>query len=83
MLSNPMFLEMLAKERRQTFEEEANISRLLKSAKAANQRNLFFSVEKFADLLISLVENLKIKYCLKATITSNSSVCVSKDACGC
>lgn len=83
MLSNLLFLELLAKERHQAFEEEAKKMRLLKFAKANQQRKHFLSVEKFANLLISLGEYLKRKYCPKTSISTESSVCLSKDTCGC
>ena len=83
MLSNSVLLELLAKERHQAFEEEAKKIRLLKFIKANQQKNQFFSIEKFANLLISVGEYLKRKYCPKTSIDTDSSVCLPKDICGC
>ncbi|MCD4722680.1 MAG: hypothetical protein K8S13_22910 [Desulfobacula sp.] len=83
MLSNSVLLELLAKERHQAFEQEAKKMRLLKFIKANQQRKQFYSVEKFANLLISMGEHLKRKYCRKTSMDTDSSVCLSKDSCGC
>ena len=83
MLSNPMFIELLAKERRQTFEEEAKRMQLLNLARADKVKTDFYSVEKFADLLIFFGEYLKRKYCPKPMLMNSSSMDFSNDRFGC
>jgi len=84
MLQNPIFLEIVIKEKMQTFDKEAEISRLLKSAKSNNQRKQFnIGIEKFANLLILIGEYLKRKYCPKPTGTTESSAYLSQDTCRC
>ncbi len=83
MLSNPMFIELLVKERHQAFEEEAKRTRLIKLSRANQVKVQIYSVEKFANLLIFFGEYLKRKYCSKPILAANSSIGFSKDRCGC
>ncbi|NOX34439.1 MAG: hypothetical protein GXP56_12020 [Deltaproteobacteria bacterium] len=83
MIPNPTLLEMLVKERRHAFEEEAEMVRLLKLARSGRQGRQFKTIEKIADLLISFGEYLKKKYCKETSISMDSSFGLSKDSCRC
>ncbi len=62
MISNPLLIEMIARERQQLFEQEAREIQISNKVVNYNKRFIAESIGRFANLLISFGEYLKKKY---------------------
>ncbi|OGR26211.1 MAG: hypothetical protein A2277_19205 [Desulfobacterales bacterium RIFOXYA12_FULL_46_15] len=62
-LPDLMFMELQVKEHKAALEKEAEQIRMLRSAGKEHGKIKRYCIEKFADLLISIGEFLKKKYC--------------------
>ncbi len=77
MTSNPLLIEMIAKERKQFFEQEAREIQI--ASKIENNNNTFTTkaIERFANLLISFGEYLKKKYSPEVILELSEDTCTS------
>lgn len=81
-LSNIMFVELQVKEHQATLEKEAEQIRMVNAGKEPGNI-IKRGIEKFANLLISIGEFLKRKYCPDASEKIESSPYLSKGSCRC
>ena len=82
-LSNIMFVELQVKEHHASLKKEAEQIRMVRLAGKEHGKIKRRFVEKLANLLISIGEFLKRKYCPDASEKIESSPYLSKGSCRC
>lgn len=78
-----MLLELQIKERKSYFENEARTLQMIRAAEQKHGRIMRLLARKSADILISLGERLKKKYCPDEDQKNDTLPYLHKDPCQC
>ncbi len=76
-----MFMELQIREHQAVLEKEAEHIRMIRSGRKEHGKIKKQYIEKFANLLISFGERLKMKYCPDTAEKKDLSVYSSSDVC--